>query len=153
MVVLVIVTILAVVAVPAFITYLQTNRLIGASQQLYDALQNARSEAIKRNVTMYVTFQTGSNWCYGLNPSATCNCASGTTCTLGNTAVTSSPLTLSTSGLTNNAITFEPNHGAANVSGTVTLTSSNGNAISVKVRLLGDLLICSANVSGYSACS
>lgn len=152
--VLSITAILAITAVPAFITYLQTNRLTNASQNLYYILQYARTEAFKRNTTVYVSFQTGSNWCYGVNPGATCNCNTANSCTLGSTtAPSSSQLTLSATGLINNAVRFEPTHGAAGTSSTITLTNNQSVAISVKVRLLGSLLLCSSQVAGYSACT
>lgn len=154
LVVLSISAILAVTAVPAFITYLQTSRLTSAAQNLYYTLQNARTEAIKRNTTVYVQFQTGSNWCYGVNPVSACTCSTASSCTLGTTqAPSSAQLTLSATGLTSNAIHFEPNHGAASTSSTITLTNGQGNAISVKVGLLGSLLLCSSQISGYQACS
>jgi type IV fimbrial biogenesis protein FimT len=152
LVVLVITIILAVTAVPSFITYLQTNRLITASQNLYYALQYARTEAVKRNATVYVSFRTGSNWCYGIN--ATCSCNTANSCALGSTSAnSSSQLTLSATGLSSNSIRFEPNHGAAGSSSTITLTNSQSIAMSVRVRLLGSLLLCSSQVSGYSACT
>lgn len=153
-VVLAIVAILAITAVPSFITYLQTSKLTGASQGLYDALRYARSESLKRNVNVYVSIQTGSSWCYGINTSSTCTCSSGNSCTLGRTtAPASSQLTLSATGLTSSAVRFEPNHGAAGSASTITFTNAQGNNISVRVRLLGNLLLCSSTVSGYAACS
>ena len=153
-VVLTLVAILAATGVPAFITYLQTNRLVHAAQNLYYTLQYARSEAIKRNATVYISFQTGTNWCYGVNPSTTCNCNSANSCALGSTQVPSTgQLSLSATGLTNNSIRFEPNHGAAGSSSTITLTNGQSNTISVKVGLLGSLLLCSSQISGYQACT
>ncbi|VVC75586.1 hypothetical protein AQUSIP_08760 [Aquicella siphonis] len=147
--------ILTVTAVPAFINYLQTRRLVGASEQLYYALQYARSEAVKRNTTVYVSFQTGSNWCYGINANTTCSCNVANSCGLGSTqAPASGSISLAASGLTNNALHFEPNHGAANASSTLTFTAS-GPAISasVKVGLLGNPFLCSSQITGYAACS
>jgi len=154
LVVLAIVTILAITAVPSFITYLQTSRLTSASQNLYYALQYARTEALKRNATVYVSFQTGSSWCYGINAGATCSCNVANSCGLGSTsAPAASQLTLTASGLASGAVHFEPNHGAAGATSTITLTDAQGIAMSVKVRVLGSLLLCSAQVSGYSACT
>lgn len=154
LVVLVIATILLVTTIPSFVTFLQTSRLTSTSQQLYDTMQYARAEALKRNVNIFVSFQTGSNWCYGINPSAACSCNTANSCTLGTvTAPASSTISLSATGLTSNSVRFDPNHGAANAASTVTFTNSQGNAISVKVRLLGSIQLCSANVSGYAACT
>lgn len=154
LIVLVIVAILAVVAVPPFISHIQTSRLSNASQNLYYALQYARSEAIKRNVTMFVSFQPGTSWCYGVNPSTACNCSTASSCALGATnALGSSQLSLSATGLSNNALSFEPNHGAAGSATTITLSNAEGNTMSVQVKLMGSLLLCSSQISGYPACT
>lgn len=153
LVVIAISAILVIIATPAFITYLQTNRLTGASQNLYDALQYARSAAIKTNTNVYVYFKTGSSWCYGINASSACNCNTASSCSLGSTSAnTSSSLSLSATGLSANTIKFEPKQGAAGQASTITLTNAQGNAISVEVGISGDLLLCSTTLSGYAAC-
>lgn len=155
LVVIAVIGILAVIAVPQFINYLQTRRLVGVNEQLYYALQNARSEAVKRNAIVYVSFQTGSNWCYGINVNATCSCSVANSCGLGSTqAPSSGSVSLTASGLTNNSIHFEPNHGAANANSTITFTASGpGISASVKVGLLGNPFICSSQITGYAACN
>lgn len=154
LVVMGIVAIISSIAVPSFLTYLQTTRLTNAAQNLYYALQTARTEAIKQNANVYVSFQTGTTWCYGVNANSSCACNTASNCTLGATqAPASAQLTLSATGLNGTSIHFEPNHGAAMTSSTITLTNGQGNAISVKISLLGSLLLCSSNVSGYPACS
>lgn len=146
--------IIALVAVPSYVSYLQTNRLKNATQLLYQTLYNARTEAIKRNATIYVSFQTGSSWCYGSNPSAVCSCNVANSCTIGTRqAPGSNQLSLSATGLTSNSVSFEPTHGAANGNPTITLTASNSMAMGIKVGYLGSLTICSSSVTGYPACS
>jgi type IV fimbrial biogenesis protein FimT len=153
LIVLAIIGILAAIAIPSYTNYLQTHRLVGASQSLYYTLQYARSEAIKQNVTVFVSFQTGSSWCYGVNPNAVCNCNVANSCTLGSTSAPSNnQLTLSGSGLTNNAVKFEPNHGAANAASTLTFTTA-GTTVSVQIKALGSLLLCSSQISGFQACT
>lgn len=145
--------ILVVVAVPSYISFAQLNRIKTLSQNLYYNLQFARSEAIKRNANVYVSFTTGTNWCYGINVGSACNCAVPAGCTLGTTTSNNTQATLTTSGL-GGALIFEPNHGSANASPTLTYTVTSGtSAISVIVKLSGNMQTCSANVSGYQACS
>ena len=152
---IVIIAVLVIIGIPSFVNYLQENRLIGTTQNLYYTLQYARSEAVKRNTTMYVVFQTGSNWCYGINPGSSCSCSTAGSCTLGSVSSNSAqPMSLSTSGLTSNTIQFEPLHGASYISGTITYTlTGSSNAMSVKVNLLGSLQVCSNQISGYPTCS
>lgn len=151
---LVIAAILATVAVPSYVYYLQSNRLIGATNSLYYALQDARAEAIKRSTSVYVSFQTGSNWCYGINSGTACNCSSPSSCNIGSANYTSvSGLSLSATGLTGSSIQFESNHGAAGASSTVTFTlAGQSTAMSVEIGILGSLQICSGQISGYQSC-
>lgn len=154
LIVIALVGIIAIVSVPSYVSYLQTNRLKNATQLLYQTLYFARTEAIKRNATVYVSFQTGSSWCYGSNPNAVCSCNVANSCTIGTTqSPGSNQLSLSTSGLTNNAVNFEPTHGAASGNPTITLTAPNGMAMGIKVGYLGSLTICSSSVTGYPACT
>src|SRR5690242_10962753 len=74
MITLVVIIVLTLVAVPALTALMKGQRLIGTTENLYSALQNARSEAIKTNTTVYVSFQTGSSWCYGINSGSACDC-------------------------------------------------------------------------------
>jgi len=60
--------ILAAIAVPAYTKMLERNRLKGAAESLFNDLQLARTEAIKRNADVELRFNTASrttNWCFG----------------------------------------------------------------------------------------
>lgn len=155
MITLIILTILVSIAIPSYTYYLQTNRLIGTTNSLYYSLQYARSEAIKQNATIYVSFQTGSNWCYGINSSSACNCSLPSSCNLGtHSSATASGLTLSATGLSGGAIHFESNHGGASTASAINFTiSGQSTAMSVKIAVLGSLQICSDQISGYQSCS
>jgi type IV fimbrial biogenesis protein FimT len=154
LVVTAIVLILVVVAVPSFVNYVQLNRITVLAQNLYYNLQYARSEAIKRNTTVYVSFTSGSSWCYGINVGSSCTCSTPSSCSLGATSFGSTQATLSSSGLSSNALYFEPNHGASNVAATVSYTITGGtSAVSVEVGLSGSVQTCSNNVSGFQTCT
>ena len=152
--VLTIVIILTLIAMPIFNTLIQNYRLTTASEALYNAFQFAKSEAVKANTTIYVTFQTGDNWCYGINAGSSCDCTIANNCGLGSTTASAAQqLSLSVSGLTNNAISFEPTHGSANAAGSVTYTIyGQSTLITTSISLLGNLQICSTGISGYTAC-
>lgn len=148
-----IVTILVVIAVPSYISFAQLNRIKTLNQNLYYNLTFARSEAIKRNASVYVSFTTGSNWCYGINLGSSCSCSVPSSCSLGAFSSDNTQATLSITGLSG-ALVFEPNHGDASASPTITYTITSGtSAVSVKVSLSGNVQTCSANVSGYQACT
>jgi Tfp pilus assembly protein FimT len=154
LVVFFIVSILTLLALPTLLSYNQEQRVTLYTQNLYYALELARSEAVKRNTTVYVSFQTTDNWCYGINPGSICNCSVTNNCAI-KTAVAPrlQDLTLTATGLTTNALSFEPTHGAAGAKSVITFTAFNQTpAMSVEVPVMGSALMCSSNISGYPVC-
>ena len=154
LVVLAVIVITTIIAVPSFITFIQERRLTLAAENLYYAMQTARSEAIKRNATIYVSFQTGDSWCFGANTGSNCTCTTPSGCNIGTAqAPQSQQLTLSTTGLTSNSFQFEGTRGASNVSsGKITLTLyGQTTSVSILIGNLGNIQLCSS-LSGYQAC-
>lgn len=146
--------ILTIIAVPSFITFLQERRLTMTADNLLAAMQYARSEAIKRNTTVYISFQTGDSWCWGINTGSSCTCSVPSGCNLGTMAAPQSQTTsLSTTGLSANTFQFEGTRGASNVSGgKVTLTIyGQTTSVSLLISRLGDLQLCSS-LGGYQTC-
>lgn len=146
------------VAVPAFQDTLAKRRLVGAAEQLYADLQYARSEAIKRNASVVVSFSTGTDWCYGI-ALATCACGTPGSCQLdGVEKVVSSSnfrgVSLPSADLTfsGEKTTFDPRRGTAN-NGTASLTSSSIGTVKVIVSTPGRVRICSDNVAAYKPSS
>ena len=151
---LVVVVILTAMAVPSFMTFLQERRLTLTAENLLYALETARSEAIKRNTSVYVSFQTGDNWCYGINTGSNCSCSTPSSCNLGAVSASASQqISLSTTGITSSNFQFEGSRGASNVNNAlVTLTLyGQTTSISVLIPILGNLQLCSS-MSGYGAC-
>lgn len=152
MIIVIIVGILALIAVPNFISFMQRYRLVTTIQSIYYNLQYARSEALKRGTTVYLSFQTGSNWCYGINTGSACTCTNPSSCNLGSFTPSSAQLTtLSLSGF--NSLNFEGTRGGASAAGTLTLTVTSGTAsMGIDVGTVGNLQMCSNNISGYPVC-
>lgn len=72
---LAIMTILATMAVPALMQYFDEKRVIGAAEQVYGHLQQARAESIARSAPVYARFATqnaGADWQYGLSVNINC---------------------------------------------------------------------------------
>jgi type IV fimbrial biogenesis protein FimT len=150
-----IISILTVLAVPLFNSMIQSYRLSATSDNLFHILQYARSEAIKRNTNVYVSFTTGDTWCYGVNLSSACNCSVLNSCGLGTTSyATAQQMSLSATGLSSNSIYFEGSHGAANASGTVTFTAYGQASplMTITISRMGNTQQCATGVSGYTAC-
>jgi prepilin-type N-terminal cleavage/methylation domain-containing protein len=148
---LTIVGILIMAAVPTFISMYQEYRLGTNIQNVYYVLQYAKSAAIKNNQTIYVNFNNGTAWCYGMKANSTCDCTQANNCTLGTySAPTTQDISLSTTGLNNNTLQFDGTHGSASTS-TITFTLGS-NTISVSIGALGNMRICSNQISGYPTC-
>lgn len=72
-----IVGILIAAVTPSFAHLLEGYRLKAATELLYSNLQLAKTEAIKRNKRVRLSFQTsnaGATWCYGIKEQLTCDC-------------------------------------------------------------------------------
>jgi prepilin-type N-terminal cleavage/methylation domain-containing protein len=154
LVTLAIVVITALIAIPGFNTLIKYYRITGAAQQLYSALQYARTEAVKRNANVYMSVTTGDSWCYGFNTGSTCSCSTAGSCNLGSYSA-SAPLqlTLSATGLTSNAIYFTSTHGGSSSSATFTYTNYGlTSLITTSISMLGSISVCSTGVNGYTAC-
>lgn len=152
---LTIVIILVAVSVPVFNSFIQSYRISASSDQLYYYLQYARSEAIKRSANIYVSFNTGDTWCYGINNGSACDCTIANNCNLGSVSYSAAQQqTLSVNGLIGNTIYFEGSHSAASSSGSVTFTAYGNTAplVTINIGRLGNLTSCSTGVSGYASC-
>ncbi|OGT50954.1 MAG: hypothetical protein A3F17_08185 [Gammaproteobacteria bacterium RIFCSPHIGHO2_12_FULL_41_15] len=152
-----IVAILVAAAVPTYLHYVETQRLKGAAEGARVLLNLARSEALKRNISIVMQIIPGSNWCYGVTTVYFCDCNSPANCDLGQESATIYPgTTLSTtfSGVTGQSfeVVFQPDRGDATFSGTITFTGSSGRSIVVTVIKQGLVHICSDTVGGYGSC-
>jgi type IV fimbrial biogenesis protein FimT len=154
LIVLVIIAVLAMLTLPSLLGFNQEHKTEYTAQNLYYALQYARSEAVLQNTTIYVNFQTGLSWCYGMNATSNCNCSVANSCAMQVASAPASQMTvLSATGLTNNSLTFEPTHGASGAKSILTFTATGSTpAMSVEVPIMGSVVLCSTTISGYSAC-
>lgn len=148
------VTILTLLAIPTFQSMIQYYRVTREAERLYAMLQYARTEAVKRNSNVYVSFTSGSSWCYGINVGSTCNCATAGSCGLGSVSPpASNQTTLSSTGLSSNSFYFDSLHGGASNGVTITFTLyGQSSLITTSISRLGNVQACSTGISGYTAC-
>ena len=75
MIVVAILGVLAAIALPSFQETLERRKLNGAGERLFADLLFAKTEAIKRNASVSISFAgTGATWCYGIAVAASCDC-------------------------------------------------------------------------------
>jgi len=154
LVMLAVVVILTLLSIPLFSSLIQHYRITSAAEQLYSTLQYARTEAIKRNTSVYVSVTTGDTWCYGVNTGSTCTCSTAGSCNLGSvSAASAGVLTLSATGLSSNSFYFDNTHGGASNSVTLTYTLfGQSSLITTSISRLGSISTCSTGITGYTAC-
>ena len=146
LVVVAITGILASVAVPSYNDSVERHRLESASEAILSDIRWARSESIKRNLEVRVTFATGGAWSYSINvdPDNTNTVLKA----VNGSDFSATSLPTAPFGV-NAYTTFDPVRGTAS-SGNVNLTSAN-YSLFVTVSNLGRSRIC-GGVMGYAAC-
>lgn len=152
--------ILSAVTIPHLKQFIENSRLKSASEHLYSDIKLAHSEAIKNQSDMYISFQTGASWCYGMSDTGACDCSTANDCTVsGNETVVSSDqftsVSLAIGGLNASGgisyFTLDSTRGTVDITGTATFSTS-GKSITVNVNKMGNPNICSPDINGYSAC-
>lgn len=161
---LVITAILLTTVVPAFAGIIERYRVKSATKMLFLYLRHAKSEAIKRNQRIQLTFKSsnsGATWCYGLKIDATCDCTLEGSCQIDGAqkiiksdefpGVSIEPH-ISSPG---DRFTFENIRWVmAGTYGHVRFNSSGGKQARVIVSRTSRIRLCSpqgnANISGYS---
>lgn len=169
MVTIAVIAILATIAAPNMMAFLDRNRVVGAGEAVYGQLQAARSEAIKQGARMTAAFSSGSAWCVGYaRGDVACDCTaalggSNPCSILGDgqnallTAISSGPF----SGVGMNAggpasLTFDGVRGTlTGAGGGVSFSSAQGRQLRVEVNVLGRVRLCSpdGSVGGYPTCN
>lgn len=135
MVTVVIMAILLVLAVPSFNAFLARGRLSGAAEGLAQDLQLAKSEALRSNADVTISFSPVGAWCYGTVVSTTaCDCTDQVPpCSLRRVDSTAySGVTMDATSFTGNATTFSARLGMASP-GWVNLTHPDAGTLRVSV--------------------
>ncbi len=151
MIVIAIIAILAFIAVPSYNSVIDKQRLKAAAESTFADLRWARSESIKRNVRVRVTFTTGANWSYSVVPDTNGdgNFTESSIRTGSNTEFTTISLTNAAFAGGTAFSTFDPVRGTA-ANGSLTFTSDGGNTATITLSTLGRTRIC--DFGGYDAC-
>lgn len=160
--------VIASVGIPAMNNMLAKHRLLGAATQMQAQLQQLRSQAIKRDGSVFISFAvSGNTWRYGANANTSCDPAQANNCKINGVSTVyngddwSGVRVKLSKNFANNSLGFEPRRGmviAVNdkvTSGTIVFQSSVGE-IAVDVSPVGQVSLCSPSsggIGGYAACS
>lgn len=161
LVTLAVLAIVLALAVPSFNDLIDRSRLTSAADTLYADLQFGRSEAIRNNQSVTISFQSGTAWCYGMVlGSSACDCsvtnsAAANYCALKRVSASdfskvSIPDAASIT-FASSQTGFDPVRGVALSAGAVTLQSTLGKQATVSLALLGRVSLCSPAGSGFTS--
>ena len=133
--------ILMMLAAPSLREFIDRYRLKGLADNLVGELGFAKSEAVRRDVPVHMTFATGAASCYGIGETAGCSCAA---CNLKAVDATRFAQTYAGMTITSaSAVEFTPRLGVPVAAGTVTVTStSTGRSIRISLSALGFVSVC-----------
>jgi type IV fimbrial biogenesis protein FimT len=149
MAVIAIIGILAAVAVPSFNEQMKQQRVEGAVEGLVAALQNAKAEAVKRNVRVGIVFSTPdeTTWCYGMTPvgATTCDCTANN-CAPGSIVQSSDFNGITVNFNASNSRVFDPLRGTG-TSGTIRFSAGNNKTLGVVTTSIGRIRICKDTTS------
>lgn len=169
MVVLIIVTVVLTIGLPAYHGFGARNALKAAAEGVASSLHYARSESILRGegseVTVVFDTDGGDDWCYGMTTATTCDCAvidptASDACIVQHSGEDilrvvdsdkfSGKVNLTTVTLPSNLVSFTAVRGLGDA-GTVSLVA-NGQQIDVAVSAVGRIRVCSDGSLGYPSC-
>lgn len=155
MIVVALIGIIAAIALPSFKSLLENRKLIAAANTLQADFQFTKSESIKRNKSMFISFANAGadNWCYGINEEVACNCASAGDCSEKVVSIDDLPSVTLQNPLPSSDISFNQFTGFA-IGGTGNFVFELSNKeTGVRLELNGRTSACSDNgLGGFSAC-
>ena len=141
--VMAVLAIILAVAVPSYASYLARQRLRHVAELLELDLRRARELSVNENHNIYVSFQSGPQWCWGLSSQAACGCATGQPrCELGSINYRDYKGTLLQSG---QSITFQAGMGRALDWTRIGISNDRNQQLYLDLNPLGRPSICGAD--------
>lgn len=151
---------MAALASVSYETLINKKRVKQATEVIYSDLKFAHSESIKRQSNIYVSFKSGTAWCYGIDDTAACDCSTANDCQIDGVekvinstdfSGTSLALTGFTTGGGEVYVQYEGIRGVASDSGSLTITRM-GKSATVKSNKIGLIENCSNDLVTYNIC-
>jgi prepilin-type N-terminal cleavage/methylation domain-containing protein len=141
--VLAIIGIIMSVAIPSYASYLARQRLRHVAELLEQDLRRARALSVDEGRDIYVSFNSGAQWCWGASRSAPCGCATGLPrCELGGVSHQEHKGMLLQSGQT---ITFQAGMGRALDWARIGISNDRNQQLYLDLNPLGRPAICGAD--------
>ena len=159
LIILAVIGILTALAVPSFSLLIERKNLEGAAEKMFADFQYAKSEALKRDAQVFISFDPDpGNACYGLALDPGCDCTGGgIDCVIDGVSKVVNISDYGATGFTQNFVdetSYDPRRGNIVNIGTVSFTSPSGMAIDVVLSRFR-MKICSpmvGNIFTYDDC-
>lgn len=155
-----ILSVMAGVAMPIYSEMTTKTNLASESQKILQYLTYARSEAVKNNTDVTLSFTTGADWCFGLSNTGACDCTVANSCKINTLEKKinksgNASFSLAVDAAIQNA-NFDPQRGMlektnAPANGTITLSDSDYST-TIDINVLGRPDICSDSLGTYKSC-
>ena len=156
--VMAITSILVSAAVPIYADFMQRQQLRVAANTLMHDLRRARELSVDARVSIFLTFQPGRQWCWGVSRALPCDCA-------GNVAPTDKPMARCDIASSDNRehfkdvmmdaaqdFEFSPGLGQVAQSGAAALRTKKGQHLQVVLNRMGRSHLCGRDAPGGPAC-
>lgn len=157
MITIIIIGIITAIALPSFQSTIENRKLIAAANTLQADLIFARSSAIKRNRPVFVSVlnEGTTNWCYGINEMAACDCTVPGDCQVDTKQIIKDNSELDSVTLQSASaddVSFNQFRGFASSTGSYIFTL-NGKSTGVVLPLSGNARACSdSGLGGMASC-
>lgn len=136
--------IIVAIALPGFKSIIDGRKLVGATDNLYAALQYARSEAIKQNSDIQFQVNAGA-WCFGIDDDgADCDCTVPATCTVDGAVKVYNDSDFGDVVLSNatvNQIIFDARNGEPDTAGNFTFGLPDNRSKTVNINAIGSITV------------
>lgn len=162
MITLSIIGILAVIAVPSYVSFQQRSLLTGSVEKVFSHMEYARSESIASGKDILVVFEStsGADWCVGVSELAGCGCSTGASlaaCTINGVPArfvrgSDYPSIQVTTDFPDNDTEYLAPRSVASESGSITVALPGYGDAEVRLNRLGRLRLCSDSLSIYAGC-
>lgn len=137
-------------AVPSYASYLARQRLRHVAELLELDLRRARSLSVDEGRNIYVSFNSGPQWCWGASRTAPCDCATGVPrCELGGITYREHKGLLLQAG---QGVTFQAGMGRALDWTRVGLSNDRNQQLRIDLNPLGRPQICGTDARKNEAC-
>lgn len=137
-------------AVPSYANFAARQQLRAAGESLALDLRLAREESL-RGASVFISYRSGRDWCWGINHGQPCDCAKGgvPVCSVSRGAAADYPRVEIAPG---EPLQFEPGLGRLLVAGETGFSTPAGHRLSVQTNLMGRSHLCGPDAPKPGTC-